>query len=111
MHEGPRVQIAIAPSLPIGEGYQSFVWIIHIRDIPKLWDDTYFYKKIQAVLRAGTIIQALNMPVFAIKNLTVSGSKRVIPIGISSCVAIVQGHGRYPGGIAFSSYHASGRKR
>jgi hypothetical protein len=40
MHEGPRVQIAIAPSLPIGEGYQSFVWIIHIRDIPKLWDDT-----------------------------------------------------------------------
>jgi hypothetical protein len=40
MHEGPRVQIAIAPSLPIGEGYQSFVWIIHIRDITKLWDDT-----------------------------------------------------------------------
>jgi hypothetical protein len=45
MHEGPRVQIAIAPSLPNGEGYQSFVWIIHIRDIPKLWDDTIFFWK------------------------------------------------------------------
>jgi hypothetical protein len=43
VHEGLRVQIAIAPSLPIGEGYQSFVWIIHIRDIPKLWDDTNFF--------------------------------------------------------------------
>jgi hypothetical protein len=45
MHEGPRVQIAIAPSLPIGEGYQSFVWIIHIRDIPKLWDDNGISQK------------------------------------------------------------------
>jgi len=44
LHEGPRVQIAIAPPLPVGEGYRSFVWRIHIRDITKLWDDTTILK-------------------------------------------------------------------
>ena len=41
----------------------------------------------------------------------VSGSKRVILIGISSCAATVQWIGRSPDCIAFSSYHVSGRKR
>jgi hypothetical protein len=56
MHEGPRVQIAIAPSLPIGEGYQSIVWIIHIRDIPKLWDDTKNLLKLKKSVKFGPLI-------------------------------------------------------
>jgi hypothetical protein len=35
LHEESLAQIAIAPSLPVGEEYKTFVWRIHIRDNPK----------------------------------------------------------------------------
>jgi hypothetical protein len=37
--------IAIAPSLPVSEEYKIFLQRIHISDIPRLWDDTEYFKE------------------------------------------------------------------